>query len=378
MEEPTEEDPSPCKRGSMFTYEGPHVVRMTPSRGPTIGGTKILVSGRNLGGMTNEPATFQEIKDMTCGGESFNLEDGTANPWKGGVEACQTKCGESRACMAFEFSKDSECDWKSAMDADEKLTPTPGGSCYRKKSNAVPIIYLDGSRCLKVEQISETQLKCVTPRGPPGEAEVVVNVRGERSDAGPGGGCPAVGSSPSNMIPALCGQSFLYEGPAVSSVTPCSGSYEGGYKVTILGREFGGKTDRRKVMVGNHPCLKNAWVSPKELTCLMPAGPSGSVDVTVSVAGAPAGEAVQFNYEPPVVDRVAPSLGGLAGGTTIAIFGSGFGTSGAAGKLAVTVDGESCRPALRVSDFEIQCTTPPGLRSAVVSVMVSVGPESSA
>src|ERR1019366_4614172 len=130
------------------------------------------------------------------------------------------------------------------------------------------------------------------------------------------------GSSNNGNINTLMG---LAATPAISSVSPNTGSTAGGTSVTITGTNFTGAT---AVKFGSIAAVPFSVASPTTLTAVSPAGSSGSVDVTVTTpAGTSATSAADtFTYgaPSPTVSSVSPNTGSTAGGTSVTVTGSGF------------------------------------------------------
>jgi hypothetical protein len=118
--------------------------------------------------------------------------------------------------------------------------------------------------------------------------------------------------------------------PAVTSVSPSSGSTAGGTTITVDGSGF---TDTSRVLIGqggSGPVRASVVTqTPTEITAVTPAGKRGTWNVFVWTPGAgisAASHADLFSYQlsQPVVTAVSPSSGPSTGGTTITIDGSGF------------------------------------------------------
>lgn len=136
---------------------------------------------------------------------------------------------------------------------------------------------------------------------------------------------------------------FTYEGrpPAeITGLTPSAGPTTGGTRVTIEGRGF---TRDCAVFVGREHPKDFAWKSATELTIVTAARKqAGVVDVEVAVPGAP--RAVMkngFRYDAmpaPVITSVAPTAGGVGGGTEMTVTGKNF-----VKETVVLVDGKAPR-----------------------------------
>lgn len=113
--------------------------------------------------------------------------------------------------------------------------------------------------------------------------------------------------------------------PAVTGVSPGTGSATGGTPVAITGSGFTGAT---AVDFGSALANSLSITDDGDLSVTAPPG-TGTVDVTVIGPGGPSqtSSVDQFTYtgsSGPSVSSVSPSSGPLAGGTPITITGSGF------------------------------------------------------
>jgi hypothetical protein len=144
--------------------------------------------------------------------------------------------------------------------------------------------------------------------------------------------------------------------PTVSAITPNSGPTYGGTVVTITGTGFLGT---KSVIFGTVSTTRFAVVSDTQITATAPAQGPGTRYVGIVT---PAGRNVdtngtdQFTFRAPipVVTSLAPNNGPAAGGTVVAITGSGFTRAtkvlfGSVPATTFTV----------VSDTQINATAPP-------------------
>ena len=157
--------------------------------------------------------------------------------------------------------------------------------------------------------------------------------------------------------------------PAVSSVSPNSGSTAGGTAVTITGTNFAAGAT---VTFGGTATTNVIAVNSTTITATTPAGSAGAVTVTVTVSGQSGSLTSGFTYVTslagsPTVAGVSPNSGSTAGGTAVTITGTNF----AAGATA-TFGGTAATKAVVVSGTQITATTPAGSAGAV-TVTVTVG-----
>ncbi len=159
---------------------------------------------------------------------------------------------------------------------------------------------------------SATSITATSPAEPAGTVDVTVTTPG---------GTSATGSA----------DQFSYVGqnstPAVTSVSPNSGSTAGGTSATITGTNLTGAT---AVNFGTTAATNFVVNSATSITATSPAEPAGTVDVTVTTPGGTSatGSADQFRYlappPTPAVTSASPNTGSTAGGTGVTITGTNF------------------------------------------------------
>ncbi len=155
---------------------------------------------------------------------------------------------------------------------------------------------------------------------------------------------------------------FDYDPPAITGVLPATGPALGGTAVTITGSNFG---TAGTVLIGGKPAPQVSYADGR-IVVTTPAGVGAAVAVDVAVTGQPVHAVASFSYDRPVVAGLSASRGTAAGGTTLTITGSNFGTT-----AAVTVGG-NVAPVLICSDSQIVVTTPAGT-GANLDVVVTAG-----
>jgi hypothetical protein len=184
---------------------------------------------------------------------------------------------------------------------------------------------------------------------------------------GEGSDRPVIVTAADQSSPAA---TFNYDPPAITSVSPANGPTAGGILITVTGTNFG---TGGSVTIGGFPAA-SVWSTQSQIQCVLPAGQGSNLPVVVSVEGLPSTVAGSFNYNPPVITSVSPACGPTAGGATLTVTGTNFGTSG-----MVTIGGISASnlPG-QWSDGQIQCLTPGGVGEALPVVVVTAGQASGA
>jgi hypothetical protein len=127
----------------------------------------------------------------------------------------------------------------------------------------------------------------------------------------------------SNEVTAVA----AHQPPEPISVTPGSGSTNGGSGLTITGRNFlSGAT----VMVGNKTALSSVFVNSTTMTAIVPPGVAGPADVWVLNPDGQNGVARGvYTYVSNVISltSVSPTSGLASGGTALTIKGTNFGST---------------------------------------------------
>jgi hypothetical protein len=160
---------------------------------------------------------------------------------------------------------------------------------------------------------------------------------------------------------------YVTPAPAVTGLSPSSGTTAGGTAVTISGTNLGGATG---VSFGG-AAGKITADSSTHITVTSPAGSAGTVSVTVTTPGGSAG-AGKFTYvtPAPTITAISPSSGSTQGGTTVVISGANLsGASVSFGGVAAKISADSgtqitvTSPAGRAGTVTVTVTTPGGSAS---------------
>jgi hypothetical protein len=232
-------------------------------------------------------------------------------------------------------------------------TVTLTGSGFLNNNAGTNTITFGGQQATMVNVISDTMLSCRTPSGTPGTSVAVVLSNANGS--------------------VTLNNGFSYNAlPAVTNVTPGSGSSLGGTNVTISGNNFQANgAGTNTVTFGGQSATGVVVVNNTTITCLTPAGaPGSSVSVTVSNANGSATLNNGFTYNPlPTLTSVMPGSGPASGGTMVSLTGTGFQANGA-GTNTVTFGGQPATNVVVVNNTTIMATTPAGGPGAV-NVVVS-------
>ena len=196
-----------------------------------------------------------------------------------------------------------------------------------------------GGAASAVEVISETEIEAVTPAHASGLEEVVVSTVDGESTGGPGYTYVSPLLPPAPPPPP----------PMVSSISPVSGSSEGGTKVLVTGTGFlRGAT----VAIGGAASAVEV-ISETELEAVTRPNAPGSDEVVVTTAAGESRGGPSYTYvPPPKVSSVSPVSGPTAGGTPVRVMGSNFGTG-----AKVQIGGVASAVEV-ISETELKAVTP--------------------
>ena len=181
--------------------------------------------------------------------------------------------------------------------------------------------------------------------------------------------------------------------PAVTGVSPASGSTTGGTAVTITGTGLAGATVVRfggvagtiiadwgtRITVTSPPSASTAdittttaLVTADSATQITGSG-AGTVDITVTTkvgtSHPTAADHYLYTAPRPAVTGVSPDTGGTAGGTTLTITGTGL-----AGATGVRF-GAAVGTITADSSTQINVTSPPGTGTVTLTVSTPAGPQ---
>ncbi|WP_425565424.1 IPT/TIG domain-containing protein, partial [Pedococcus aerophilus] len=155
----------------------------------------------------------------------------------------------------------------------------------------------------------------------------------------------------------------------VTSISPSTGSTQGGTLVSITGSGFTGSTS---VTFAGVAGTSLTVVSDTSLKAVTPAHASGTVDVQVVTPTGKSATSASSKYTfvaPPTISKVAPTSGPLSGGTTVTITGTGFTSSATVKFGSVNAAGVTV-----LSSTQLTAVSPAGSPGSVdVSVTTSGG-----
>jgi hypothetical protein len=335
--------------GSAPAASAPTVNSITPSMGPTAGGTPVTIMGMNLLGATSvtiggAPATAVTVVNastITAVTPPGTL--GTANV------VVTTPSGPSTGGTGLYT-------YVAGTPTITSITPntgtTAGGTFVTIKGTnftAGSTVMIDGSAATGVVVVDATTITGTTP----GHAAGTVNV-----------------SVTTNTGTATGTNFFTYVAappPTVTGISPAVGPTTGNTPVTITGMNFTGAT---AVTIGGVTATLVQVIGPTTITAVTPQHAAGAVDVKVTTpAGTGTGPSLYTYYAAPAVTGVSPAIGLPAGGATVNISGMNF----VIGATTVKFGNTAISPVTVNSPNLITVTAPPGTGTVDITVTTPGG-----
>jgi hypothetical protein len=228
------------------------VTAVEPSSGGTAGGTTLTITGSGFG-------TSGSDLDVLVGGVDCEVESvmsteltcRTGPHASGTVDVIVSGNGAS-ATLSQKYTYDSGLEAR-ITGFSPTTGPVYGGSVLTISGTGFPDILSEievmvgGSNC-RVENATATEIKCILPRSPPGEAKVVVDTQKN--------GRASYSGSEMNYTYVL----------SVTKVSPKRGSLNGGTEVTITGNGFHSNMSGNVVKLGRKRCVVFESIST-EIKC---------------------------------------------------------------------------------------------------------------
>ena len=332
------------------------ITSVTPTSGPTDGGTTVSIAGSGFQSGPTLAVTFGGVAATGVSYVSANLVNCTtpAHPAVGAVDVVLTNPDATTATLPGGFTYTSTNPAPTVTAVNPASGPTTGGTNVTITGTnfvAGATVTFGGTAATGVTFGSATFLTCTTPAHTAGAVDVVVTNPDAQT------GTLAAGFTYTSTNPA----------PTVTAVNPASGPTTGGTSVTITGTNFvAGAT----VTFGGTAATSVTFGSATSLTCTTPAHTAGAVNVVVTNPDAQIGTLANgFTYTSataaPVVSSIVPASGPTSGNTAVTISGANF----QAGAKAY-FGGYPGTSLIVASSSSITCLTPSHL-AAVVDVTVT-------
>ncbi|WP_323100182.1 IPT/TIG domain-containing protein [Intrasporangium sp. YIM S08009] len=298
---------SPVVAAGRYRYEAmPTVTKVSPSSGPSRGGTVVTLTGTNLGyatsvffgstrvlQVTRVSATTLRVTAPAHAAGTVWIRATSAGGWSAVSPATTYTFGAPPAVTRL------------STDAG----PLAGGTVVTVSGTHledVTSVRFGTTAGTDLVVVNGTTLRVTTPAHAAGTVAVrAVNANGTSPD--------------------VAAASFTYEpAPRVTALSVPAGPLSGGTVVTLTGTTFGRAKDVTFDGVSGTGLVR---VSSTQVRITSPAHAAGTVDVRVVAPGGTSatGAASRFDYlAVPGVTAVTPSLSKTKGGTTVTVTGTGF------------------------------------------------------
>ncbi len=322
-----------------FTYvAGLAVTSISPSSGPTSGGTAVTINGSGF----QSGATVDFLTPSTPAGtpatnvvfvNSTTITAVTPASTADVADVRVTNPGGSSATLLSGYTYFATI---SVTGVNPGTGTTAGGTNVTITGTSFAsgaTVAFGGVNAPLVTFVNSGQLNATTPAHAAGPVDVrVSNLNGDE---------------------AILTNGFTYTAPpVVNNVSPNNGSPSGGNVVIINGSAFqSGAT----ATFGGTPATGVTFISSSQLQVTTPAHAPGAVTVQVTNPNAQSGsKASAFTYNTAMsVTGISPNGGLSAGGETVAVTGSGFQAN-----TTVFFDSESAQGVTLVNSTQLSVVTP--------------------
>jgi glucose/arabinose dehydrogenase len=341
----------------------PTVTSITPNSGTINGATAVTITGTgflagatvSLGGTGATAVTLVSSTSITAT---------TAAHAAGAVNVMITNTDAQSATLAGGYTYSTTNPAPTVTSITPNSGTINGATAVTIRGTgflAGAMVKLGGTSATGVTVVNSTTIAATTPAHAAGATSVVVT----NTDAKSGtlnSGYTFTGPPPPN--PA----------PTVTSITPNSGTTNGGTAVTIAGTGF---LTGATVKMGGNSATVLAVVNSTLITATAPAHTAGAVDVVVTNTDTKTGTLTSgYTYTTapnpaPTVTSINPTTGVTTGGTTVTITGTGF-LAGA----SVSFGGTAATGVALVNSTTISASTPAHAAGAVNVVVTNTDAKS--
>ncbi|MGQ4596623.1 IPT/TIG domain-containing protein [Nocardia sp. R6R-6] len=326
--------------GVPYTYvQVPALTSLSPTGGPTAGGTVVTLTGTGLSGVTG--VSFGATPATSFSVVSNTQVTAVAPAGTGTVQVTVASASGSSNGLSFTYQG-----VPTVVSISPSSGPVTGGVVVTLTGTGftgATAVHFGATAATFFAVLSDTSIVAIAPAGA-GTVPVTVTT--------------AVGTS--------AGVSFTYvPAPTLTSIAPASGSVTGGTTVTLTGTGFTGAT---AVFFGILPATSFTVNSATQITAVSPVG-LGTVPVTVTTPGGTS-NGVSYTYVlPPILFFASPLVGSQAGGTVVTLTGVGL-----AGTTGVNFGATPATSFTVVSDTQVTAVAPPGTGTVQVTVTTASGP----
>jgi hypothetical protein len=286
-----------------FTYvAAPTIASISPSKGPTAGGTSVTITGTNLTNATS--VKFGTIAAASITSDTATTIVAVAPAGAAGMAdvTVTTTGGTSAISSADQFTYVAAPTVTAISPAAGPLAGTSVTITGTNLAGATAVMF-GTTAAASITSDTATTIVAVAPAGV-GPVDVTVTTAGGTSAT-------------------VSADQFTYvAAPTVVSIGPTMGPAAGGTSVTITGTNLAGATS---VKFGTVAAASITSDTATTIVAVAPAGAAGAADVTVTTAGGTSATlaADLFTFVPaPTVTSISPTKGSAAGGTSVTITGT--------------------------------------------------------
>ncbi|MBI3700838.1 MAG: IPT/TIG domain-containing protein [Afipia sp.] len=331
-----------------FTYlVRPTLTSISPSTGPSSGGTSVTISGTNLDGAT-------AVSFGISAAASFVVNSATS------ITAVSPPGSSGTVHITVTTHGGT-----TALSSADQFTYVPAPTVDSVTPNSGPAT---GGTSVTIAGTNFTSVSSVS-FGATAAASFTVNGTTSITALSPpnGGGIVDIAvTTPGGASPTSSSDQFTYvAAPTVASISPNSGPASGGTSVTISGTNFTGTSS---VSFGATPATSFTLNSPTSITAVSPPGGVGTVDIIVATPGGASAtsSASRFAFiAGPAISSISPNAGPLSGGTMVTITGTNLTSA-----TAVNFGGTAAASFTVSSATSITAVSPPN-SAGVIDITVT-------
>jgi RHS repeat-associated protein len=335
------------------TEAPPTVTGISPTSGPTTGGTTVSITGNNLTEATavDFGANAATIDSDSATQVTATSPAGTAGPVDVTVT---TPGGTSTTSSADKFTYTGVVTRAPTVTAVSPTSGTTAGgtAVVITGTNLTGASAVDfaGVAATGISVANPTTIDATTPAGSAGAVTVSVTTPG-------GTGTDTGAYTYVTPTPA----------PTVTGVSPTSGPTTGGTAVIITGTNL---TGANSVKFGTAAATGLTVVNPTTIDGTTPADTSGAVNVSVTTPGGTGSDESAYTYvsPAPVVTAISPTSGPTTGGTMVTVTGTGLSSATAVDFASAPATGVTA-----VNSTTIDASSPAGTGTVDVTVTTSGG-----
>lgn len=319
-----------------YSYWPPVIYYISPTGGPTAGGTVVSVHGIHFGFQLGTIATAGTLRVPTFQNDTLLVY---TTPARTGLQFVNALV-DSQASNGVQY----QYDYAIIMGVTPATGRTDAGSpttvltiTGEGFSTSGYVTVGNAQATLTGVGYTDTRIEVLLPVGQ-GSAPVIVVT---------------------NNVPSVAWP-WSYIPPNITRVNPTSSSTDGNILLTLTGTNFG---QSGTVMIGSGTCTLltpgTSWAFG-QIVCLLPPGQGANLPVVLTVGGQVPVVTPTFSYLPPAINQVSPQSGPTQGGQTVTLFGVNFGLSAIISFVSPSSGPYCTLTGLGQSHRQIVCIVPAG------------------